>query len=530
MKLNEKSLAKGAAWREAGFKIPEYNRASVCAATRKAQMWVHFGAGNLFRAFLAPCHQQLLDAGLTDRGITVADNADMVGKIFHAHDELSLAVSLCPDGTIEKEVVGSIAEAVCLREDAVRLKEIFCQPSLQMVSFTITEKGYRLLDMSGKYTEDVAHDRMVGPEFCVSYMGRIAALLHARYTAGAFPIAMVSMDNCSHNGDRLKASLLDFAQAWHEKGLCAEGFLDYMSNPARVAFPWSMIDKITPRPDATVREMLQACGFEDVEDIVTCRGTYVAPFVNAEKCQYLVIEDTFPNGRPPLEKAGIYFTDRETVKRAERMKVCTCLNPLHTALAIFGCLLGFNKINEEMKDADLVAMIRRIGYVEGLPMVDDPGILSPKAFLDEVIEKRFPNPFLPDTPQRIACDTSQKIPVRFGETLKSYMIRGDMSHLKLIPFVFAGWCRYLMGVDDAGQPFEVSPDPMLDSLKKILGDVKLGDQPREGILEKIYSNAEIFGVDLYSTCLGKQVEADFWDMVQGPGMVRKCLQKKLAEL
>ena len=116
-----------------------------------------------------------------------------------------------------------------------------------------------------------------------------------------------------------------------------------------------------------------------------------------------------------------------------------------------------------MKDADLVAMIKRIGYVEGLPMVDDPGILSPRAFLDEVIQKRFPNPFLPDTPQRIACDTSQKIPVRFGETLKSYMIRGDMSQLKLIPFVFAGWCRYLMGVDDAGQPFEVSPDPMLDS-------------------------------------------------------------------
>ena len=73
------------------------------------------------------------------------------------------------------------------------------------------------------------------------------------------------------------------------------------------------------------------------------------------------------------------------------MKVCTCLNPLHTALAVFGCLLGYKKISEEMKDRDLVSLLRRIGYEEGLPAVTDPGILDPREFLDTVLTVRFPN-------------------------------------------------------------------------------------------------------------------------------------------
>ena len=121
-----------------------------------------------------------------------------------------------------------------------------------------------------------------------------------------------------------------------------------------------------------------------------------------------------------MEKAGLYFTDRETVDKVEKMKVCTCLNPLHTALAIFGNLLGFTLIADEMKDEDLVKLVNILGYKEGLPVVVDPKILSPKAFIDEVVQKRIPNPFMPDTPQRIACDTSQKLSIRFGETIKAY--------------------------------------------------------------------------------------------------------------
>ena len=95
-----------------------------------------------------------------------------------------------------------------------------------------------------------------------------------------------------------------------------------------------MIDKITPRPADSVTRSLAADGFEDTDLIITSKNTYTAPFVNAEETQYLAVEDTFPAGRPALEKAGVMYADRETVDKIEKMKVCTCLNPLHTALAI----------------------------------------------------------------------------------------------------------------------------------------------------------------------------------------------------
>lgn len=118
-----------------------------------------------------------------------------------------------------------------------------------------------------------------------------------------------------------------------------------------------------------------------MEVIVTSKNTYTAPFVNAEISEYLVIEDKFTNGRPALEEAGIIFTDRDTVNNVETMKVTTCLNPLHTALAVSGCLLGYTLIADEMKDDTLRKFVEIIGYKEGLPVVVDPGILSPKQFL-----------------------------------------------------------------------------------------------------------------------------------------------------
>ena len=115
-------------------------------------------------------------------------------------------------------------------------------------------------------------------------------------------------------------------------------FVAYLEDETKVAFPWSMIDKITPRPASEVQAALEASGLTDMAPIVTSRNTYIAPYVNAETPEYLVIEDKFPNGRPALEAAGVYMTDRDTVNNTERMKVTTCLNPLHTALAVYGCL------------------------------------------------------------------------------------------------------------------------------------------------------------------------------------------------
>ncbi|MDR1828397.1 MAG: mannitol dehydrogenase family protein [Methylobacteriaceae bacterium] len=534
MKLNRTALTDTALWDAADIRIPAIDLARVQADTAQTPTWVHFGAGNIFRAFPAALQQHLLEEGLTTTGIIVAEGYDyeIIDDFFTPYDNLTLLVTLKSNGTIEKAVIGSVTEALKAdpaSADYQRLKQVFRAPSLQMVSFTITEKGYSLTRGDGRFMPDVAADFSANPEDARSYMGKVAALLAARYLAGGAPVAMVSMDNCSHNGEKLFAAVHAFAERWTANGVLDKGFLEYVENPARVAFPWSMIDKITPRPDDSVKAMLKQSGFEDAEGKITAKNTYAASFVNAEEAEYLVIEDAFPNGRPPLDKAGVMFTTRDVVNQAEKMKVCTCLNPLHTALAVFGCLLGYSKISDEMADPDLVRLVQRLGYTEGLPVVVDPGIIRPKDFLDEVLTVRFPNPFMPDTPQRIATDTSQKLSIRFGETIKAYLAAGrDMSILRAVPLVLAGWCRYLMAVDDAGRPFTLSPDPLLETLKPRIAGLRLGDpSPDVSALKDLWTDEKLFGVDLVKAGLAGVIVERLVEMLAGPGAVRQTLQNSL---
>ena len=274
-----------------------------------------------------------------------------------------------------------------------------------------------------------------------------------------------------------------------------------------------------------MEHVLEADGLENMEILVTAKHSYTAPFVNAEKPQYLVIEDDFPNGRPPLEKAGVLFTTRDTVNAVESMKVCTCLNPLHTALAVFGCLLGYESIAAEMKDGDLRSLITEMAWKEGMPVVIDPGMIRPADFLREVLEQRFPNPFLPDTPQRIATDTSQKIPVRYGVDLRLHQERGDAGSLVRMPLVLAGWLRYLRGVDDSGAPFECSPDPLLAKWQPILRAIPFGEQASAEAFGGLLEETAVWGVDLREAGLLDRVVADFNRSMRVPGAVRRVLHE-----
>lgn len=537
MKLSTEGLKNQQEWLEKGYHLPQYDRAAMIAETRENPVWVHFGAGNIFRAFQANLAQRLLEEGSAKAGITVCEGFDyeIVEKQYRPHDDLSVLVTLKADGTIEKSVIGSIGESTILdsENDAeyTRLKEIFSRDSLQLCTFTVTEKGYSLVNGKGEELPAVTADFAAGPEKPQSYIGKVVSLLYTRYLSGKKPIAMVSTDNCSHNGEKLYAAVMAFAKAWIANGLAEKGFEEYLNDESKVSFPWSMIDKITPRPDASVEEMLRKDGLEDLDPVVTSKKTWVAPFVNAEETEYLVIEDKFPNGRPALEKVGVIFTDRDTVNNVERMKVTTCLNPLHTALAVYGCILGYTKISDEMKDTELVNLVNTLGYKEGLPVVVNPGVLDPKEFIDTVLQVRVPNPFMPDTPQRIATDTSQKLGIRYGETIKSYVADADLdvTSLTMIPLVEAGWLRYLMAVDDNGNAFEPSPDPLLEEAQKYVAEFKLGESYSEAaIAEKVMpllKNAQIFGVDLEEVGLAGKVISFFAELIAGVGAVRETLKK-----
>ena len=539
MELTLKSLHDDRdAFLAAGYHLPEFDYDTVHKNTVEHPHWIHFGAGNIFRAFQANVAQNLLNSGVLDTGLIAAEGYDyeIIEKSYRPHDNLSILATLKADNTVEKTIVGSIMESLILdsknEAEYARLREIFKNPSLQMASFTITEKGYATANAKGEFFPAVAADFEKGPEAPESYLGKVVSLLYTRYTHGALPIAMVSMDNCSHNGDKLYAAVNAFAKAWTDNGLVEAGFLGYVNDQTKVTFPWSMIDKITPRPDAKVEAMLAEDHIGGLDAVVTSKNTYIAPFVNAEECEYLVIEDAFPNGKPALDKGGIIFTDRATVDKVEKMKVCTCLNPLHTALAIYGCLLGYTLISEEMKNPLLKNMVEVIGYKEGLPVVVNPGILDPKKFIDEVVNVRIPNPFLPDSPQRIATDTSQKLSIRFGETIKAYEASPDLhtEDLKLIRLVYAGWLRYLMGIDDEGREFTPSSDPLLEEARQYVADYELSFSPKDlSKLDALLANEKIFGVNLHAIGMDTLVKQYFAELSSGVGAVAAALKKYVPE-
>ncbi len=535
MKLSKCGLKERKLWEQAGIFLPGYDVEAVSEKAKKEPVWVHFGIGNIFRMFIGGISDGLLEEGMLDRGITCVETFDyeVVDKIYEPYDNLGLNVILHGDGTREYKVLGSLAEAVKAQSsDPVqwnRLKEIFSIPSLQMVSFTITEKGYALHRADGTWLPYVQSDIQKGPDYAVGAIAVLVAMLHERYRAGKYPLALVSMDNCSQNGSKLRKSVLTMAEEWKKAGFVNHDFISYISNEDVIAFPWTMIDKITPRPSEQIAEDLEKMGVENMQPVITGKQTYIAPFVNAEKPQYLVIEDHFPNGRPALEKGfGVYMTDRNTVNLSERMKVTVCLNPVHSAAGPLGVVLGYELFAHMLNtNEDMMKMARMIAYDEGLPVVPDPGILSPQAFVDELFQDRFPNEYLGDTNLRLAVDVSQMVGIRFGETVKAYVEKyGDASKLTAIPLGIAGWLRYMLAVDDEGNRYELAPDPMKEELQEQLHDIVVGcPETFTDQLKPILSNERLFFTDLYKAGVGEKIETMFREMIVGPGCVKAAIHK-----
>lgn len=539
VKATDDYLQNKAAFAAAKISVPGYDQQEMITKTLKSPKWIHFGGGNLFRAFHAAIADELLQNGASDTGVIVAETYDdaVIDDIYNKYDNRILRVVTKADGSQDRELFASVAKAIYAGPVSVNpkgfesLTDLFKQDSLQVVSFSITEKGYHLKKSDGTFFPNVAADIKNGPSKPENNMALLVSLLLARFNEGATPITLMSTDNFSQNGDRLKDSVLTIANEWKRNEFVGSDFIDYLSDPKQVGFPLSMIDRITPNPADVISDDLKQDGFEDYEILHSEKHTNIAAFANTEEAHYLVVEDDFPNGRPAFEKAGVIMTDRDTVNSADEMKVTTCLNPLHTALAVYGSILGFKSISSEMKNENLVALIKQIGYVEGLPVVKDPKVINPKSFIDELLTKRLPNPYIPDTPQRIATDTSQKLGVRYGVTIQHYVDDSSRStdSLNFIPLVIATWLRYLMGINDEGASFEPSPDPLFDELHAKVAGIKFGDENADvhESVKDILSNKNIFNLDLYEVGLGTKIESYFKAMLAGKGTIVSTLESTL---
>lgn len=223
MKLNASLLNDLSALRDKGYAVPEYDVAAMKARTLEKPQWVHFGPGNIFRAHIARAHQELLNKGGFDTGIIAftGKGSQTIAQAYAPFDNLCLSVSLKASGSMDRTLAASVAEAYTLEgEGWKRAQQVFTAPSLMLASFTITEKGYS----PASYQADLT----ARPEEASTLLGQVAYLLKLRLNAGGQPMTLVSMDNCSQNGDKLKDAVTVFGRGWAENGLVPRAFASYL--------------------------------------------------------------------------------------------------------------------------------------------------------------------------------------------------------------------------------------------------------------------------------------------------------------
>ena len=332
--------------------------------TIKTPKWLHFGSGNIFRAYIADVSQKMILKGY-NQGVIVCESFDseILDKSYKENDNICLSSTINFDGSISTKLISSICKSLCLntnKDDRSYFINAMSSKALQIVSFTVTEKAYEIFSSKGELLPVIKEDLNKDLEDSCHLLSNQLLGLKNRFINGAAPITFMALDNCNHNGDKLKSSIYALADLYHEKGQLSSDFIDYLHSD-KVSFPLSMIDKIAPRPSEHVLKHLQKEGVKGLDILKTAKGTFISDFVNSEPTAYLVVEDSFTNGRPPFELANVVMTDRHTVELCENMKIETCLNPLQTAAAISGMLFSYPFISDCMNDNKIVNLVTLMG-------------------------------------------------------------------------------------------------------------------------------------------------------------------------
>ena len=413
--------------------VPAYDRTAVRTGI------VHLGVGGFHRSHQAMYVDTLLardaqggagDWGITGVGLLPGDRA--MQEVMADQDCLYTLVVKHPDGSAETRVIGSLVDYLFAPDDPEGVLSRLTDPATRIVSLTITEGGYHLNQATGAFDDSDPSIRsdLAGAGPPTTAFGFLSEALDRRRRAGLGPFTVLSCDNIEGNGAVARDMLAAFATrrdpelgAWITE---------------HVAFPSSMVDRITPATTDSDRERL--AGEHGVDDgwPVVCE-----PFVQ------WVVEDHFPVGRPPLEQVGVQLV--EDVAPYELMKL-RLLNAGHQAAAYLGYLAGHRYVHEACSDPLLTTFL--LGYMEH----EATPTLSPVPGVDlddyrHGLVRRFANPAIRDTLARLCAESSDRIPKWVVPVVKLRLAaQGDVRRCAL---VIASWARYAEGVDESGAPIDV---------------------------------------------------------------------------
>ena len=421
----------------ASVAVPTYDRASLKSGI------VHIGCGNFHRAHMAVYLDDLFNLGLGhDWAITgagVRDGDARMRELLAGQDYLSSVIERSPAG-VSARVIGAMTGFVPVEAGNAALVAAMSDGGVKIVSLTVTEGGYYIDPKTGTFGTDhpdIRHDA-TNPTKPTTVFGAIIAALAARRKAGVAAFTVMCCDNLPHNGRVTRDAVIGLAR------LSDAGLADWIATT--VAFPNSMVDRITPATGDKERALALSLGIPDAAP-VTCE-----PF------RQWVMEDNFPTGRPPLEKVGVTFTDR--VDAFETMKI-RILNGGHAIIAYPGGLMDIDYVHDAMAEPLIKAFLDKILTTEVLPIVPPvPGVALPD--YKSLIISRFSNPEVADTIRRLCLDGSNRQPKFIIPSIRDAIAgKSAMGGLVLLS---ALWCRYCFGVSDSGAVIEAN-DPNWDRLQ-----------------------------------------------------------------
>ncbi|GMA19789.1 mannitol dehydrogenase family protein [Arsenicicoccus piscis] len=429
--------------------VPGYDRATV------TDRIVHFGVGGFFRSHQAMYLDALKAQGLADgwaiTGVATLPHDRRIYDTMTAQDGLYTLVVKHPDGHRDAQVIGSMTGVLFAPDDPQAVIDALVDDATKIVGLTITEGGYCFHPVTGEFNpEDASIKADLEPGATpTSAFGFIVAALAARRAAGKDPFTVQSSDNIPGNGDVAKKMVSAFAEVNNPE--LAEWIR------AEVAFPNSMVDRITPvTTDEDRASLTEEFGVVDGWPVV-CE-----PFTQ------WVIEDHFPQGRPAWEKVGAQMV--EDVIPYELMKL-RLLNASHQALAYLGYLSGYRYAHEVCSDPLFVTFL--LGYMEqeGSPTLPEVPGMDLDQYRHQLIE-RFANPSVRDHLARLCLESSDRIPKWLVPVINENLASGG--EIDRSALVVASWARYAEGVDEQGEPIEVQ-----DRLKEqvMAAAAKQGDDP-----------------------------------------------------
>jgi mannitol 2-dehydrogenase len=409
---------------------PRYDRSAVTASV------VHFGVGGFHRAHQAMYLDEVLAGGDLRWGICgvgVLESDRAMRDALQAQDHLYTLVRKHSDGTYEARVIGSIVDYLYAPDDPDAVIARLADPATEIVSLTITEGGYAISDVTGRFdphAPEVAGDLRPGatPR---SVFGLVAAGLARRREAGGPPFTILSCDNLPGNGALAREAFVSFAR------LLDPVLGDWID--AEVRFPNSMVDRITPVTTDDDRAALRGrFGVEDRWPVV-CE-----PFTQ------WVVEDSFCGERPPLERVGVQLVG--DVEPYELMKL-RLLNASHQAIAYFGRLCDYVLVHEAAQDPLFQRFLRAYMDREATPTLAPVSGVDLDAYKAELIE-RFCNPEIRDTVARLCAESSDRIPKWLMPVARIQLQRGGP--VTLSAAIVASWARYARGIDEHGAPIEIA--------------------------------------------------------------------------